>query len=518
MIRTIAEREFFSNVFGYKFAVAMALCLILLPLGTYVSTRSYELRLERYARDRDAHEKDLTNLHVYSALQPKVDRRPPVLSILSEGLEERVTGIVRADPHRVPCLKGKGGVAMDRNRYTDAFPSLDPVWLLAFILSLVALLFAHDTIAGDRELGTLRLTLSNPVPRHQILLGKYLGGIASLFIPALSGFIAALIVMDLSSAVSLSRADWIAISLIFFFSLTYLSAFFLLGMTGSALTKKRSTCLILLLAVWVTLTQLLPNVSVLVAKNVIPITSMEKVSAERKALDDQKNQKISEIWQVGGQAMGGRWRVLVSKRDSNGQGSLFRFMSPETAEVLRTLFRDIENVEIRHADRIARLDRSFVRQLERQQGLADLLAGPSLAGPFSSVVCALAGTDVEAFKTFVEDARQYRLGVLSFLNERETLDSYRLFTDDSMEDIQTDWPRALEAGTRSQAELAEQKNAADSDPKRLLDLSGMPRFSQKKEGVSKKLSRTGRAVGILLVSNIVLFLLAFLFFLRYDPR
>ncbi len=518
MIRTIAKREFLSNVFGYKFAVGMALCLILLPLGTYVSTSSYELRLERYARDRDAHEKELTNLHVYSALQPKVDKRPPVLSILAEGLEERVTGIVRADPHRIPCLKGKSGVAMDRNRYTDAFPSLDPVWLLAIILSLTALLFAHDTIAGDRELGTLRLTLSNPVPRHQILLGKYLGGIASLFIPALSGFIAALIVMNLSSSVSLSRSDWVAILFIFIFSLAYLSAFFLLGMTCSALTKKRSTCLILLLALWVTLTQLLPNVSIFVAKNVIPITSMEKTSAEKRALEDQKNQEISEIQQAAGQAMGGRWRVLVSRRDSNEQGRLFRFMSPETAEVLGTLFRNVENVEIRHADHIARLDRSFVRQLERQHGLADLLAGPSLAGPFSSVVCALAGTDVEAFKAFVEDARQYRLGVLSFLNERATLDSYRFFTDDSMEDIGQDWPRALEAGTRSQAELAEQTKAADSDPKRLLDLSGMPRFSQKKEGVSEKLSRTGRAVSILLISNIVLFLLAFLFFLRYDPR
>ncbi len=291
MIRTIAKREFLSNLMSYKFSVGMALCLILLPLGTYVSTKSYQRRLERYEIDRNAHQRELTKLHVYSALVPQVDRKPPVLSIIAEGLEEKVASTVKIDPHQIPYLKGKSGVALDRNRYTQAFPSLDPVWLLAIILSLVALLFAHDTVTGERELGTLRLTLSNPLPRHQVLLGKYLGGIGSLFIPLLTGLLAALVVMNLSAAVSLSAPDWLAILIIFFLSLVYLSAFFLLGMTVSSLTRRSSTALIILLALWVVLTELLPNASIFVAKNMIPLPSMEKMRAERKRIEEQKDKE-----------------------------------------------------------------------------------------------------------------------------------------------------------------------------------------------------------------------------------
>jgi ABC-type transport system involved in multi-copper enzyme maturation permease subunit len=521
MIRTIAKREFLSNLMSYKFAVGMALCLILLPLGTYVSSRNYQRRLERYELDRDAHQRELTKLHVYSALHPQVDKRPPVLSIIAEGLEERLKSTMRADRHRVPCLNGKGGrMALSRNRYAQAFPSLEIVWLLAIILSLVAVLFAHDTVTGDRELGTLRLTLSNSVPRHQVLLGKYLGGIGSLFIPLLTGFLAALVVMNLSAAVSLSVSDWLAILLIFFLSLVYLSAFFLLGMTVSSLTRRSCTSLIILLAVWVALTELLPHASIFAAKNIIPVASMEKVRAEKNAIEEQKNKEEGKIWQTVRQRMPkGGFQILVNKKDSNEKGQLLRFMSPETAEFLREVFGgEIERVEVKYADKIAWQDQSYVRQLERQWWLADILSAPSLARPFSSTVRALAGTDVEAFKAFVEKARQYRLEVLAFLEAQVASNPYRFFTDDPVEEIQKDWPRALREERISRAELGEKMKTADGDPRRLLDLTSMPRFSPPKEGVLERLSRRWSDLTILLLSNVGLFLLAFLFFLRYDPR
>ncbi len=520
MIRTIAKREFLSNLMSYKFAVGMALCLILLPLGTYVSTRNYHRRLERYELDRDAHQRELTKLHVYSALHPQVDKRPPVLSIIAEGLEERLKSTVRADRHRVPCLEGKGGrMALSRNRYAQAFPSLEIVWLLAIILSLVAVLFAHDTVTGDRELGTLSLTLSNPVPRHQVLLGKYLGGIGSLFVPLLAGFLAVLVVMNLSAAVSLSASDWLAILIIFLLSLIYLSAFFLLGMTVSSLTRRSATSLIILLAVWVALTELLPNASFFVAKNIMPVASMEKTRTEKRAVEEQKNKEISKIWETAQQrAQRGELHILLNKRDNNEKGQLFRFISPETAEFLKDAFGEFETIEVKYADKMAWQDQSYVRQLERQWWLADILSAPSLARPFSSTVRALAGTDVEAFKSFVEKARQYRLEVLAFVEAQVTSNPYRFFTDDPVEEIQKDWPRALREERISRAELGEKMKTADGDPRRLLDLTSMPRFSPPKEGVLERLSRRWRDLTILLLSNVGLFLLAFSLFLRYDPR
>ena len=50
------------------------------------------------------------------------------------------------------------------------------------VLSLMALLFAYDAIAGEREAYTLRLMATNPVPRSLILLAKYASTMACLIV------------------------------------------------------------------------------------------------------------------------------------------------------------------------------------------------------------------------------------------------------------------------------------------------------------------------------------------------
>ena len=49
---------------------------------------------------------------------------------------------------------------------------IDWAFIIGFLGTLLALLLTHDSIAGEKEGGTLRQTLANPVPRHLLLLGK----------------------------------------------------------------------------------------------------------------------------------------------------------------------------------------------------------------------------------------------------------------------------------------------------------------------------------------------------------
>ena len=48
------------------------------------------------------------------------------------------------------------------NPYLHLFSQIDLVFIFQVVLSLIALLFAYDAIAGDWETGTLRLVLSHP--------------------------------------------------------------------------------------------------------------------------------------------------------------------------------------------------------------------------------------------------------------------------------------------------------------------------------------------------------------------
>ena len=47
--------------------------------------------------------------------------------------------------------------------------------LSIYLLPLIALLLAHDSIAGEQERGTLLLLLTYPMPRWQLLAGKFFG-------------------------------------------------------------------------------------------------------------------------------------------------------------------------------------------------------------------------------------------------------------------------------------------------------------------------------------------------------
>lgn len=60
--------------------------------------------------------------------------------------------------------------------------------LAVFLIPLIALLIAYDSIIGEEEQGTLQLLLSYPLTRLQLLTGKLLGHGAMLAISTLLGF------------------------------------------------------------------------------------------------------------------------------------------------------------------------------------------------------------------------------------------------------------------------------------------------------------------------------------------
>ena len=100
---------------------------------------------------------------------------------------------------------GKHG---SNNPFLNLFSSIDLVFIFQGILSLLALVFAYDTLAGERERGTLRLVLTHPVRHGQILFAKYISGMICLLIPLLMCVLLVLIMLTTSASVFLSTADF----------------------------------------------------------------------------------------------------------------------------------------------------------------------------------------------------------------------------------------------------------------------------------------------------------------------
>lgn len=134
-----------------------------------------------------------------------------------------------------------------RNPKLQRFAELDWSFIIGVVMSFVAVLFTFDAICGERERGTLRLVLSNPIPRDILLLGKYLGALVSLGIPLILGFLLNLLIVNMDKSISMNGSDWLKIGTMVIISFTYLSVFICLGLLVSSRLPNSSMSLNVLL-------------------------------------------------------------------------------------------------------------------------------------------------------------------------------------------------------------------------------------------------------------------------------
>ncbi|MBV1790321.1 ABC transporter permease [Marinobacterium sp. D7] len=91
-----------------------------------------------------------------------------------------------------------GAAASGRVGFTSLSTTVVSLASLAvFIIPLIALMLAYDSLVGEEENGTLLLLLSYPLARWQLLLGKLMGHGTLLALATLLGFGAAAVILGL---------------------------------------------------------------------------------------------------------------------------------------------------------------------------------------------------------------------------------------------------------------------------------------------------------------------------------
>lgn len=84
--------------------------------------------------------------------------------------------------------------------------------LAAFVVPLIALLVAHDTVVGEQDNGTLSLLLSYPLSRVELATGKFLGHGAMLLIATAAGFVGAVAAIQILSPQARGLDAWLSIA------------------------------------------------------------------------------------------------------------------------------------------------------------------------------------------------------------------------------------------------------------------------------------------------------------------
>ncbi len=277
----IAKRELYDNLNSLRFALAIVLLLGLMLTNAIVHLREHPKRVQKYRNYVAEYQNRLASyaedsLYKLAEQGPgDLHKQPSTLRFCAEGGEAFLPKYAIGEAYRW----GRGGPPPLESFWILSYPSATPAlhnvrpnvtkvdwgFIIGYVLSLIALLFTFDAISHDRERGTLRLMLANSIPRHTVLIGKFLGALISISIPFALAVLVNLLMISTSSDVHLGAEAWGRLGLIFFITLLYVSLFLALGLLVSARVQRSAVSLVILLLAWVTLVVFMPSTLVSIA-------------------------------------------------------------------------------------------------------------------------------------------------------------------------------------------------------------------------------------------------------------
>ncbi len=267
MIWHIAKRDLYSNLNSLRFALTTILLLALMVTNAVRHLREHPKRVQEY---RDAVAESLNRLtsladtSLYRLAQQgpgTLYKKPSPLHFCAEGgdtlLPDRVGAGTRSQQRFWELTYPDTNINM-MNVGPDV-SQIDWTFIIGYVLSLIALLFTFDAISGEREHGTLRLTLANSIPRHTVLIGKFLGALISVSIPFVLAMLVNLLMLSTASTIHLNTQAWGRLGIILFIALLYMCLFLALGLLISARVQRSAVSLVILLLTWVTFVVFMPS-------------------------------------------------------------------------------------------------------------------------------------------------------------------------------------------------------------------------------------------------------------------
>ena len=302
MVLHIAKRELYDHFNSLRFAFTVLLFLALMIANAIGHFGEYNARLTEY-RTKVITSLDTMKGHTDSLFSLMLNgpgqlyKKPSVLIFCADGGERFLPEYVEASNYgwwRSWQAPGEKPITI-RNIWHLRYPQSNPnLWditpdytniswaaIISLVLPFIAILFTFDAIAGEREQGTLRLTLSNSVARDLVLVGKFLGAFLSIGIPFVIAVLINLFLLYTAGGVPLDANEWGRLGLILLVALIYLSIFIALGLLVSSRANRSSVSLTILLLIWVVWVILTPSTLGSIVSGLQPTKTIEELDSYR---------------------------------------------------------------------------------------------------------------------------------------------------------------------------------------------------------------------------------------------
>ena len=476
MWRTLVAKELRAHLLSFRFLASFVILLVLVVATAAVLAGDYVRKVDEF-----------------SARQTELDRYLRAYAHFN-----RIGAIVQPVQPPVPFQALVRGItadvnieAFDNDPLPVMFPLIDLTFIVAILVSLVALILTYDAVSGEKEDGTLRLMLANGLPRSRVLLAKVAGAGLTLVGPLVVSLAAGMLVVLLRARVGWSGANWGALAMILAGAAVYAGVFALIGILVSAVHHSSASSIMTSLFVWTLLVLVVPNLSPYVASFLSPAPSRIKVAREIARLTDTDRDDLGRKLMAEYRAevlkeypvLGERLTEAEVKRRVS-EDPLYRTAYEANRAAVEKAWAEANRVQGAKAEEL----RQDLRQKEEAQtGLARVLSMVSPLADFSYLATDLSSTGTRNLAHF---------GRLAGLWSRSFYGDYR--------------PKKV-AELRAKDPTADAWNTA-------IDMSDAPRFRYVEEGLAGRVRAALPPFGVLAGYAVVLFAAAYVAFIRYDVR
>jgi ABC-type transport system involved in multi-copper enzyme maturation permease subunit len=302
MFKTIVIKELQENIRDSRFVVAALLCLIIIPLGFFINAKDYQAKRQNDQDTMSIYDDSHKMVIDVMRLGGAAFRPSSPLSLLSGGIESLLPTSVET----VGYITNWGAQTQFINtRSLDSplsflYGRIDLSFIVAVIMSLLAMLFTYNSIAGEKEKRTLSQILANAVPRNTVIIAKMTAGSLLVGVVFLLGIFFGLFVLLIMGHAIFSDAGLLGRFLAgVVTSLVYILVFLNFGLLVSSLNRSALSAIVGLMVCWVGLFLILPKASVIVAKIVRPVKSQQVIDIEksqvRMQMQREEDQEIRQL-------------------------------------------------------------------------------------------------------------------------------------------------------------------------------------------------------------------------------
>ncbi len=521
MIWILVRKELLTNLLTYRLAVALVFTVALSVLTTAIGSMDYSRNMEAYHQEVREQGEQLDQATVYQQVSPRLILPPQPLAIFSRGL----MGLAPQGYGIGIDYYGRAPWAIRANadsEYMKALVQIDFVTVVTLLLSFLAIILGFDGICGERERGTLKQLLTNPIPRAQVVLAKLLGGMISLWVPLTVAFVSCLLIVLNNDDVVFSADDWLRLGLLFLLTCFFLAQIFALSLMVSSFVRDPDTALIVCLFAWlvggVGYISALPSFS---RYGYEEIPHQEYVNQNR-ALWERFDEEMKE-WEEKNPPPGNGYFKGIER---DGYRRYFHPMAYQWWQQRNAVRVDkvIETADQSYKARYAAWD-----PLAQEAYLVDRW---SVLSPFTSyqvLAYQLARTTLDDLFQIGRVGRDYRQTYIEYLRSKNAFASRRWFTDDppDQQPMVAD-PDHMTAAALAQdspfmlrrlAWAEEEQKKAVVDDRRSLDLSDLPKFGGRwQRPLGETFAAMIPGLVVLLLSLGASILAAVMRFQRYDPQ